>query len=102
MQRGPLRLVNVRNVEEKNTVKRNWCLLVAGRFWVTLLTGQCRGTVPLRSSYLAGDFTKDTDAQQAVTSKLQTLDNDFVCAGLETLVLWCDKCLNVNGGYAEV
>jgi hypothetical protein len=47
-------------------------------------------------------FTTDTDAEQAVASKLQTLDTDVVYAGLETLVLWCDKFLNVSGEYAEV
>jgi len=57
---------------------------------------------PLTKLLAGRRFTTDTDAQQAVTSKPQTLDTDFVYAGLETLVLWCDKCLNVNGDLAEV
>ena len=48
------------------------------------------------------NLQQTSDTQQAVSSKLQTLGTDFVYAGSETLVLWCDKCLNVSGDYAEV
>ena len=43
-------------------------------------------------------FATDTDVKQAVTSWLQTYDNDFFYSGIPR---W-GKCLNVSGDYAEV
>ena len=47
-------------------------------------------------------LAKVTDVKQAVTSSLQTLDNDFHCTRLEALVSRWEKCLNVSGDYEKI
>jgi hypothetical protein len=52
---------------------------------------------------LAGKrFAKNAEIKQAVTSWLQTIDTDFVVAGIQALVPQLDKRLNVNSYYLEV
>jgi len=40
--------------------------------------------------------------KEVFISLLQTLDTNFFHTGIQALVLWWDKCLNVNGDYVEV
>jgi len=40
--------------------------------------------------------------KEVFISLLQTLDTNFFHAGIQALVLWWDKCLNVDGDYVEV
>jgi hypothetical protein len=50
----------------------------------------------------AGRVAHNPNMKQAVTSWLQTLDTNFFYAGIQTLVPWWDKRLNVNGAHMEV
>jgi hypothetical protein len=53
--------------------------------------------------HLAGkQFAADTDMKQALTSCLQTLGMVSLYTGIQALVPWWDKCLNVNSSYVEV
>jgi hypothetical protein len=84
--------------------KETWCFLMAlrlGGFGSPSLQANV-ADCPLTKLLAGRRFTTDTNTKQSVTSTLQTLDTDFVYAGLGTLVLWCDKCLNISGDYAEV
>jgi hypothetical protein len=42
-------------------------------------------------------FATDADVKQSVTFLIALLDDDFLCAWIEALVLRLDKCLSVNG-----
>jgi hypothetical protein len=56
---------------------------------------------PLKK-YLAGKrFPRDADVKQVITW-LQTLDIDFLYAGIQALAQLWDRCVNVNGDYVEV
>lgn len=47
-------------------------------------------------------FAGDADVKQAVTPWLQTTDTGFFYAGIQALMPWRHKCLNVNGEYLEM
>lgn len=47
-------------------------------------------------------FAIAADAQQAVASRLQTLDTHFFYAGIEAFVPRWEKFSNVSGDYVEV
>jgi hypothetical protein len=56
-----------------------------------------------RKNHLAGKrFVTDSDVEQVPTSCLQTVATIFFEAGIQALVWWLDRCLNVNGWYMEV
>jgi hypothetical protein len=44
----------------------------------------------------------DADVKEAVTSWLQTLDNDFFHIVIQALVPRWDRCVNVTGDYVKV
>jgi len=47
-------------------------------------------------------FVSDVDVTEAATSRLNTQNTNFFCAGLEALVILWSKCLKVIGDYLEV
>jgi len=47
-------------------------------------------------------FAIAADAQQAVTSRIETRDTDFFYAGIEIFVPRWKKFSNVSGDYVEV
>jgi hypothetical protein len=51
---------------------------------------------PLKKHLAGKQSATDTNMKQAVTSWLQTLDNDLCYAGIQVLMPLCDKCLKVN------
>jgi len=53
--------------------------------------------------YLANKwFATATDMKEVFISLLRTLDTNFFHTGIQALVLWWDKCLNVSGDHMEV
>jgi hypothetical protein len=84
------------------------CGTTAGRLWTTLPTVQISlpSNFPLfvtLKEHLPGKrLATNADVKQVVTSSLQTFDTDYFYVGMATMVLQCDRCLNVNDDYVEV
>ena len=57
---------------------------------------------PPKKQLVASRFVTNTDVKQAVTSWLQTLDTDFLCAGTQAMMPLWYKSLNVSGDYVGV
>jgi hypothetical protein len=47
-------------------------------------------------------FEADVDVKRAVACWLQTLNTDFFYVGIQAVLPWGDRCLNVNNIYVEV
>ena len=57
----------------------------------------------LLKKHLAGKrFATDADVKQVITSWLQTLDTDFLYAGIQALAPQWERCVNENSDYVEV
>jgi hypothetical protein len=55
-----------------------------------------------QKGHLAGmRFATDSDVRHAVISWLKTLSNSFFHTGIDALVSWWDKCLNISDDYVE-
>jgi len=50
----------------------------------------------LLKEHLPGKWGAADEMKRIVISWLQTLDTDFFCANIQSLVPWSDKCLNVE------
>ena len=77
-----------------------------GRFQTTSLVlilppENFRLLILLTKPQIGKQFTRDADVKQAVTSWLQTFDNDFFYKGTQVLVPQWDNCLNVNVWESE-
>jgi hypothetical protein len=51
---------------------------------------------PLKKHVAGKLFAADIDVKQTVMPWLQTLDTHFFYTGIQALVPWWDKCLNIN------
>jgi hypothetical protein len=56
---------------------------------------------PLQKHLNGKRFARDVDVKQAATSYLQTLETDFLYAGILGVVPLWDKCLNASTDYSN-
>jgi len=68
------------------------------RLWTTLPTV----LGPLNKNLVGKRFAADVDVKRAVACWLQTLNTFFFYVGIQVVLPWCDKRLNVNDIYVEV
>ena len=57
---------------------------------------------PFKHNQADKGLATDADVKEAVTSWLQTLDNDFFHIAIQALVPRWDRCVNVTDDYVEV
>jgi hypothetical protein len=57
---------------------------------------------PIKKHLDGKGFATDADVQQAVSSRLLTLDTDFFYAGIKELVSRLEQCFNVTNDYVEL
>jgi len=57
---------------------------------------------PPKKQLVANRFVTNADVKQAVTSWLQRLDTDFLCAGVQAMMPLLYRSLNVSGDYVGV
>jgi len=57
---------------------------------------------PLKKPAASKGFATDADVKQVITSWLQTLDTDFLYAGIQALAPQWERCVNENSDYVEV
>jgi hypothetical protein len=57
---------------------------------------------PLKKNLVGGRFATDAGMKQTVACWLQTLNKDFVNAGIQAVLPRCHKHLNVNDNYVEI
>ena len=57
---------------------------------------------PLKKQTAGKRLKTNTDVKQALASCLQTPDTKSLHAGIDVLVPWRDKCLNVTDHHVEV
>ena len=78
-----------------------WLFQAAGRLW-TSSRSRANWIGRVKKQLVGKRFEIDAKLKQSVTTWLQTLDTDFLCAGLQIYVPTSVRCLNVSSDYVEV